>query len=483
MLPGWEASVGGEGRGELLHMSRPGSCALAFAEGRDLQLASDASASASAAGTVVSAIISSKDFPPEPRRPGSQSERARPQGRPVGEMRSGACYRTAPILDPASNQAKPEMNPGPVEIVAAARGRRRLARARSFAAVVLVLLSAVSALAQDPTTEWTPPAPTASGWDWALLDTGEWIKGELIVVFKEEVIFDSDKFGEQTIDWEDIVALRLALPRIFRRLGGRTYAGMGEVDDGMVRILTATGTRVEFPQTEIVGVVYANESELRNWRMKLGASLAARAGNTDQQDLTANVNLERDTSFTRWKTSYVGTFSRVEDDRTVNNHRAVTQFDWLVTHRFFVRIPGFEFFADEFQNIDWRLTPGGSVGYELIDTRWVTYQVTTGAAAQITEFDGGDRSNQAAVLATSELSLDLPRDIDLELDYRLTLVVTDLGKTSHNTSAVMSFEIWDPIELDVGAFWDRIESPERRDGGDRPKKNDFRMTVGLSIDF
>lgn len=378
------------------------------------------------------------------------------------------------------------MNQGPVEPAAVARGGRRREPKGSFAtAALVVLLSALSlsAQAEDAEKEWVPPEPTGSGWDWALLDTGEWIKGELITLFKEDALFDSDKFGEQTIDSEDIVSLRLALPRTFRRIGRRTYTGMGEIKDGVLRILTVTGERVEFPQSEIVSIVYWNESELRNWRMKLGASLAARAGNTDQQDLTANLNLARDTSFTRWKTTYAGTFSRVDGDRTVNNHRALTQFDWLVTRRFFVRVPSFEVFADELQNIDWRLTPGSSVGYELVDTAKVSYQVTTGAAAQITKFDGGERSDEAAVIMSSELSIELPRDIDFELNYNLTLVVTDLGKTSHNTSAILSFEVWDPLDLDVGAYWDRIESPESVDGSDRPEKDDFRLTVGLSVEF
>lgn len=397
-----------------------------------------------------------------------------------------ACYCPAPDF-----RSRTEAGEIRDEARSSRAGRRR-ARLRgrghmsSLVTLVLVLLSAfsaASALAQGAESEWTPPAPTGSGWDWALLDTGEWVKGELIVVLKDEVLFDSDKFGEQTIDWEDIVSLRLALPRNFRRLGRRTYTGMGEVDQGVVRILTVSGKHVEFPQSEIVGIVYSNDSELRNWRFRLGASLAARAGNSDQQDMTANLKLGRDTSFTRWRTTYVGTFSKVDGDRTVNNHRASTDLDWLITRRFFVRVPSFEFFTDEFQNIDWRLTPSTSLGYELIDTSRVSFLVTTGIAAQITKFDGGERSDDAAVLITSEVSFDLPRDVDLELDYSLSLVVTDLGKTSHNTSAILSFEVWDPIDLDIGAFWDRIESPESADGSARPEKDDFRLTVGLSIDF
>ena len=138
---------------------------------------------------------------------------------------------------------------------------------------------------------------------------------------------------------------------------------------------------------------------------------------------------------------------------------------------------------DEFQNIDERYTPGLGIGYEFIDTSIVSYIATIGGAAQITRYDGGPQDEDAAVIHTSSLSFEFPRDIDLDLDYKLQLIVTDLDKTSHTTSAVLSFEIWDPLDLDVGAYWDRIEGPQSDSDGKTPDQDDFRLTVGLSIDF
>jgi putative salt-induced outer membrane protein YdiY len=346
---------------------------------------------------------------------------------------------------------------------------------------VVALPAEASALADDEA--WRPPEPSEDGWDWARLDTDEWIKGELISMHKEIMLFDSDKFGEVEIDWEDVVDLRLVRPRVFRRIGRRTYAGMGEIRDGMLHVLTREGEEVEFPASEVVSIVYTQEAELRNWRVRIGANLAARQGNTDQQDLTATASLRRETAFARWQTSYNGTFSRVDSDRTANNHRASTQLDSFVTRYFFVRFPGFEFYKDEFQNIEARYTPGAGLGYQPIDTRLVEFLATIGGAAQITQFENGGQDEDAAILFSSDLLFDLPRDIDLDFGYRLQLVVTDLDKTNHNTSAVMSFSVWDPIDLDVGAYWDRIERPERDGNGDRPESDDFRLTVGLSVEF
>jgi hypothetical protein len=295
--------------------------------------------------------------------------------------------------------------------------------------------------------------------------------------------FDSDEFNEVEFDWEDILDLRLARPRIFRREGNRIYSGMGELRDGVLRVRQTDGEIVEIPHDEIVSITYTKELELQRWSVKIGANLAARSGNTDQQDFGANALIRRDATFTRWETRYNGAIGKVDGKDTTNNHRASTMLDLLITNRFFVRVPYFEFYSDEFQNIDQRYTTGAGIGYEPIDNAFAEFRVTIGAAGQFTENSGGTRSTDAAALASAELSLDLPRDVDLDLRYALQLLVTDLGRTAHSTSAILSFEVWDPIDLDVGFYWDRIEEPERDGNGDRPKSDDLRLTVGLSVEF
>jgi putative salt-induced outer membrane protein YdiY len=358
---------------------------------------------------------------------------------------------------------------------------RTLGRSLAVVCAILLLVLRASASAEDAV--WAPVGKDAAGWDWARIDSGEWLKGELIVVQSNSMTFDSDEFNELEFDWSDVLDLRLASPRIFRRTGNRIYVGTGDLHDGVLRIHQADGVVVEVPHDEVVSITYSEELELRRWSVKIGANLAARTGNTDQQDLGANALLRRDATFTRWENRYNGAIGKVNGENTTNNHRASTIFDLLITNRFFVRVPSFEFYTDEFQNIDERYTTGVGIGYEPIDNRFAELRLTIGTAGQFTENSGGTRSTDAAILASTDLALNLPRDLDLDLRYALQLLVTDIGRTAHSTSAILSFDIWDPIDLDVGAYWDRIEQPERDDGGDRPKSDDFRLTVGLSVEF
>jgi len=50
-------------------------------------------------------------------------------------------------------------------------------------------------------SEFVPPN---DGYDWLRLTSGEWLRGELIGVFNDEVEFDSDILDELTIDGEDV---------------------------------------------------------------------------------------------------------------------------------------------------------------------------------------------------------------------------------------------------------------------------------------
>lgn len=334
-----------------------------------------------------------------------------------------------------------------------------------------------------PALAWTPPKPDYGRWDWVRIDSGEWLKGELVVVQNRSMTFNSDKFDEVEIDWADVLDLHLASPRIFRSQGNRIHSGLGELRDGVLRIRQDGGDVVEIPHDEIVNITYTEALESRRWSVKIGASLAARTGNTDQQDLGANALIRRDAIYTRWENRYNGAIGRVDGSNTTNNHRASTALDLLVTNRFFVRVPSFEFYTDEFQNIDQRYTAGAGIGYEPIDTSLAELRLTIGAAGQVTANSGGTRSTDAALLASAELALDLPRDLDLDLRYGLQLLVTDIGRTAHSTSAVLSFEIWDPIDLDIGVYWDRIEEPEKGSDGEVPKSDDLRLTVGLGIKF
>ncbi|HEY5657359.1 MAG TPA: DUF481 domain-containing protein, partial [Myxococcota bacterium] len=175
------------------------------------------------------------------------------------------------------------------------------------------------------------------------------------------------------------------------------------------------------------------------------------------------------------------------DVQTADNHRFNASFDVYVSRRFFVTAPSFTWYRDKFQNTQQQITSGIGLGYDVIKRKKIDWEIGLGAAHQYTEFisvsqDSGAAQDAAATFS-SGLDLEITKDLDWDTDYKLVLVITDLGLTSHHLLSTLSFDIWGPLDLDVSFTWDRVEQPVARDDGSVPESDDYRLSVGIGIDF
>lgn len=337
-----------------------------------------------------------------------------------------------------------------------------------------------------PPGHWAPPPPSAKEFDWMQMSSGEWLKGELERLRDYRVAFDSDEFDELEVDWDDVAAFYLPRPHGYR-VAGRVLFGTAELRGDVLRIRTADKVE-EFKRSELSSIARGGGRELDYWSAKATLSLTARRGNTKQADLTGSSEVRRETAVTRFVTQYAGAFSRVGGKKQANNHRVNTQLDVFLTRTFYLTVPFGEFYTDEFQNIDARVTSGLGVGNEFVRNGMVELDASIGGAHQYTRLSAGTSqkrdSHDFAVVTGVSLDLDLTSDIELDNSYALQLVVTDFGNTNHHAESVLSFDVWGPLDFDVSGIWDRIEDPAPdSNGGDRPKRDDFRLLVGVSLDF
>ncbi len=333
---------------------------------------------------------------------------------------------------------------------------------------------------------WAPPLPDAKAFDWIQMRSGEWLKGNFERLRDQRVYFDSDEFDKLNLNWKKVTAFYLPTPHSFR-VSGRVVFGTAELRGRVLRIRTAEEI-LEFDRSDVDSIAQGSGSELDWWSFTLNASMSARRGNTDQVDLSGLARLRRDTPVSRFINQYRGVFSEVDNSKTASNHRVNSDFDYFLTERVYWTIPAFEYFADEIQKIDARISPGTTLGYEFVRNSWLEVTASVGAAYQFTALDSDVResrtSHDFAILHHTRIDLDLPGGTEWDNLYRLQLVATDLGKTNHHAESTFSFDAWGPIDLDVTFIWDRIESPVNVDQNrDEPKRDDFYMLVGLTLDF
>ena len=59
-----------------------------------------------------------------------------------------------------------------------------------------------------------------------------------------------------------------------------------------------------------------------------------------------------------------------------------SSFDWFFNPKIYFRAADFEYISDEFLNLDYRIHYGIGLGYHIIDTSQVTWDVNAGPSYQ-----------------------------------------------------------------------------------------------------
>jgi len=318
------------------------------------------------------------------------------------------------------------------------------------------------------------------------------VRGSLDRVSDGTAYFDSEEFDDLEIDWVDVAELRSSRMHTYRlqEAGGEDdtiVTGTVGMVDGVLRIGTDAGV-VEFDRAVLVSMIAGGLKESDFWSGEVSLGITARKGNSDQADLSAYAEIKRETALTRGLVSYRGSWSTAEGSKTASNHRATGQFDYYLTRRLYLVSPAVEIFRDTFQNTALRASVGLGLGYDLLKRSWITWDAGGLAVFQQTQFDtapAGDptTASDAAMSLNTSVELDPTRRVEWDTTYKIAIVVTDLEKTNHNLTSVVSVEIWGPLDLDVTAVWDRISKPAEAADGTRPSSDDLRLTVGLAIDF
>lgn len=133
-----------------------------------------------------------------------------------------------------------------------------------------------------------------------------------------------------------------------------------------------------------------------------------------------------------------------------------------------------------------RVTAG--VGCNLIGRPNLNWNITAGPAFQQAWFESAElgepteRSTGAPTFG-SRFECDITHPIELILEYRGQYTSKEVGETPHHSVSTLSLEVNKRFDLDVAFTWDRIANPNVGADGIQPKPDDFRLVVGLGVDF
>lgn len=366
---------------------------------------------------------------------------------------------------------------------------------------LLLMALPVSAKADAGNPVWTPAGSLPKGFDWIQLTNGEWLKGDLKVLYNDSLEFDSDELDLLKFDWYDVQqvichqpqSIRLEDPEADARSiwdvngDASTVVGILRINGDKVFVETYQGTR-EFDRSRLVSIAPGEARELDYWAIKLAISVDISAGNSESEDFNANLNMKRRTALTRFSLDYNGIYSTTSDVLTANSNRASSYFDIFATRSFFWRPVFAEYFRDTFANIAHRGTIGAGLGYTIIHTPKTEWLISPGIAYMYTRYDSvetgeDDTTSTPAFVFSTEFDTELTNRIDFDALYNFNVVNEESGTYSHHAKAGLEIELTSRLDLDMSLVWDRIQDPQPDSDGNTPKQDDLYLFFGISFEL
>ncbi|WP_309380164.1 DUF481 domain-containing protein [Cerasicoccus frondis] len=358
-----------------------------------------------------------------------------------------------------------------------------------MAALVLALTATpmwAADAAPDQDQSWMPPAArNDTQYDWIELKSGEWLKGTFSHMYEDSVEFDSDVLDDLTIDWDDIKQIRFHQPMGVRLDNRTVHYGKVEMVDGVITFEESGETA---PRDQVVSIIPLYHKEIDRWELEAKLGLDFQSGNTDETRYTATINAERRTVSTRLNLDYIGNYTKTDGVESANNHRAGSNFDYFFDERMFIRVIDIEYYRDKFQNIDTQLTVGAGIGYKVIDTKNLDWEIQAGPAYQYTEFSQvqagtGKTAQSPAAIFSSSLDYDITDDLEYKLSYQGVLTNEESGLFTQHIVTSLDYSLTSIFDVFVMLQLDRVQDPRQRSDGSTPKKNDITLSFGLGVDL
>ncbi|TPH16129.1 DUF481 domain-containing protein [Litorilituus lipolyticus] len=363
-----------------------------------------------------------------------------------------------------------------------------------YSIICLLLLSANVAKAEQVKADWEKPTPIfEQEYDWLRLSSDEWLKGDIVSMYDEELEFDSDELDLQTIDWDDVAELRSKSWQSIRLVDGTIAEGYLVVKDGQLS-LVKHGKTTHFDIANLLSIASSGKNERDLWDGYINIGINLREGNTVQFDYTFTAGVQRRSASSRFKTDYTANYSKYEDQDTeekivtANSDRLTSTYDWFFSQKIYLRAMDFEYFSDEFLNIEHRIRYGVAVGYHLIDTSRTSWDVNAGPSYQTTSFkevQAGekDKENSPGLILGTDFTYEVTSDIDYDVSYNIQFVDEASGDYIHHFQTGLEIELASDFDLDLTFYADRTEKPRADADGNIPEQNDYRLVVSLGYDF
>jgi hypothetical protein len=322
--------------------------------------------------------------------------------------------------------------------------------------------------------------------DWVQLASGEWLRGNIERMRDGSMEFNSDEIKLITYDWKKVRELHSPRANTYNFTDGTDLVGPAMINEEFVVVQTVDGM-VTRPRVELQAIIEHMRRERNYWSTVLRLGLTANAGNTENLTFNAFWQLVREDTLTRAAITYDGTFGTASRAEVANRHLAGGDVDIFVHPIIYVKALTGQLLYDKFQNIRLRATPAAGVGFHLITTYVVNWDLEFAPAGyqylSLLDPAAGVENPQSDgyMMFRMFADIDFTDDIQLLLEWRTNVVYTTIGNTNHVGSLDFTVRVTTLLHLNTSFLYLRTEDPFPRADGTVPKKNDYQIVFGVSL--
>ncbi|MEE3326374.1 MAG: DUF481 domain-containing protein [Myxococcota bacterium] len=334
---------------------------------------------------------------------------------------------------------------------------------------------------------WYPPDDRPAKWEWVELTSGEWLKGDIKGIRSDKLDFDSSQFDDITLKMKDVVQTYSSVVNTFVFTRRRVVIGIGRITQNEVIIETAAG-EMRYPRQQLISLVVGDHNEWKLWSGSMTTGVSATSGNTEQTTANLQADLNRKGAFLGLTFNYIGNLGSSNNVTNVNNQQINFLSQLFIYDRFYLIPTSFEYYSDEFQNINLRIRPGAGVGYEIFDDSDFTWTVNGTAIYEYQDSisslqSQGSTFESFAIQMTSNLKYDITSDITLNAKYNVVLAIPSSSHVDQQAIVKLDIDITKYVSLNSTLNWARVGDPVPLEDGTIPKKNDMIITLGASLNF
>ena len=323
-------------------------------------------------------------------------------------------------------------------------------------------------------------------YDWVRLASGEWLRGNLERMRDGSMEFDSSELKLLTYDWKKVQEMHSPKPNSYNFTDGTDLVGPAMINEEFVVVQTVDGLMTR-PRAELQAIIEHTRRERNYWSTVLRMGLSGNAGNTENLTLNAFWQLVREDTLTRAAISYDGTFGKASRAEVANRHLAGGDVDIFVHPIIYVKALTGQLLYDKFQNVRLRATPAVGVGFHLITTYVVNWDLEFAPAGYqyLSLLDPAaaveNPQSDGYMMFRMFADLDFTDDIQLLLEWRTNVVYTTIGNTNHVGNLDFSLRVTTLLYLNTSFLYLRTEEPFPRSDGTVPKQNDYQVVFGISL--